>query len=171
MEFCLTAVAYGNRVAAKGIITSLMEIDDYDRRIIKVLAAEGRISNLDLAERIGLSPTPTARRVKRLEDAGIIRGYSAVIDTAKLGQGFIVMVAVHFDNHNVDMFDEFIRQIRLRPEVLEAYMITGVYECILKVATRDLQDYSDFQRRHLLSIPHVIRIDSMFVLQQVKPER
>ncbi|MBW7836500.1 MAG: Lrp/AsnC family transcriptional regulator [Sphingomonadales bacterium] len=147
-----------------------MEIDDYDRRIIKVLAAEGRISNLDLAERIGLSPTPTARRVKRLEDAGIIRGYSAVIDTAKLGQGFIVMVAVHFDNHNADIFEEFIRRIRLRPEVLEAYMITGIYECILRVATRDLQDYSDFQRQHLLSIPHVIRVDSMFVLQKVKPE-
>lgn len=146
----------------------VVKLDKTDEKILAALVSDGRISNLELAEKIGLTPTPCARRVKMLEDSGVVTGYTAVVDVSKLGKSLIVMVAVHLDSHSSTTLEVFERRILDMPEVLEAYMITGSMEYLLKIAAEDLTSYSAFQRSKLLVIPHVITADSMFILRQVK---
>lgn len=146
----------------------LIKLDKTDEKILAALIANGRMSNLDLAEQISLTPTPCARRVKMLEDSGVVTGYTAVVDVSKLGKSLIALVAVHLDSHNSSTLEAFERRILDMPEVLEAYMITGTMEYMLKIAAEDLTSYSAFQRSKLLSIPHVVTADSMFILRQVK---
>lgn len=145
-----------------------IELDRIDRRILTLLQADGRISNLDLAEKVGLSPTPCARRVRMLETGGVVTGYTALIDLARLGKAFFVFTVVHLDSLNKTVIDAFERRILEIPEVLEAYAVTGSSEYLLKIATEDLHAYSNLQRQKLLTIPHVVTLDSMFVLNQVK---
>lgn len=143
-------------------------LDRIDQRILSLLESNGRMSNMELAEKVGLSATPCARRVKLLEDRGILKGYTVIVDTSKLGMSLIVMVAVHLDSHGATVLDAFERRIIELPEVLEAYQITGSHEYMLKVIAKDLHAYSAFQRQKLLTIPHVLTVDSIFILKEVK---
>jgi len=149
-------------------MTTPVVLDRTDRKILNLLRSDGRISNLELAQKVALSPTPCARRVHMLEQSGVITGYTATVDMARLGKGFTVFAAVHLANHTSAVVDAFEQRLRDIPEVLEAYMITGSSEYILKIATEDLHAYSDLQRQKLLTIPHVLTVDSMFILRQVK---
>jgi Lrp/AsnC family transcriptional regulator, leucine-responsive regulatory protein len=149
-------------------MTKNVELDRIDRKILMLLQANARISNLELAERVGLSPTPCARRVRMLEEKGVITDYAAHLDLARFGKGFSAFASVHLDSHAPAVTEAFERRILELPEVLEAYTVTGTSEYILKIATEDLHAYNNLQRQKLLMIPHVLTIDSIFILHQVK---
>lgn len=144
------------------------ELDRIDRKILALLQDDARMTNLELADNVGLSPTPCARRVRILENRGVIAGYCAIVDVAKMGRPFIVIATVHLDSHSPAVVDGFERRVLDLTEVLEAYAVTGSNEYLLKIATEDLHAYSDFQRKKLLTIPHVVTVDSAFVLKDVK---
>ena len=102
-----------------------MELDRYDRHILEILQQEGRIANQDLADRIGLSPSPCLRRVRALEESGLIRGYRALLDARKLGLSLMALVYISMDRHTPERFENFEAAIGLLPEVLECLLITG----------------------------------------------
>jgi len=145
-----------------------MQLDRIDRRILTLLQEESRISIIDLAARVGLSPTPCSRRVRALEQSGIIRKYGALIDLSKVDLNMVVLLSVRLSSHNMADVEAFEAALGQMPEVVEAYMTTGNSEYLLKVATRDLSTYNTFQREKLLSLPMVVRVDSVFALREVK---
>lgn len=145
-----------------------MQLDRIDRRILTLLQEEGRISIIDLAARVGLSPTPCSRRVRALEQSGIIRKYGALIDLSRVDLNMLVLLSVRLSSHNMADVEAFEVALGQMPEVIEAYMTTGNSEYLLKVATRDLSTYNTFQREKLLSLPMVVRVDSVFALREVK---
>ena len=102
-----------------------MQIDGFDRRILEVLQREGRISNQDLAERIGLSPSPCLRRVRALEEGGLIAGYRAILDAGKLGLSLLALIHISMDRHTPERFENFEQRVADLPEVLECLLITA----------------------------------------------
>jgi Lrp/AsnC family leucine-responsive transcriptional regulator len=143
-------------------------LDAYDRRILEVLQAEGRISNQDLADRIGLSPSPCLRRVRALEEAGIIEGYRALLNAKALGLNLIAFVNISMDRHTPERFENFDAQVAAMPEVLECSLITGRdADYQLKVIVRDMDAYQDLLLHRLTRIEGVSGVHSSFVLRQV----
>jgi transcriptional regulator, AsnC family len=119
-----------------------MELDRYDRQLLAVLQQEGRISNQELAERIGLSPSPCLRRVRALEEAGLISGYHAVLDARKLGLTLLALIHISMDRHTPERFANFEARVAALPEVLECLLITGQdADYQLKVIVRDMDAY------------------------------
>lgn len=143
-------------------------MDAIDRRIIAVLQAEGRISNLDLADRVGLSPTPCLRRVRILEDKGIIIGYAAQIDRHLAGLDLTVFISVHLERHGEDNADRFRRAVREMAEVVSCYIVSGERDFLLQVVTASFETYRRFVLEGLLKIEGVKDIHSSFVLDVVK---
>lgn len=143
-------------------------IDDIDMKILAVLKAEGRISNLDLAERIGLSATPCSRRVKRLEDSGIIDGYGARINAAAIGQGVSVLVNVRLSRQAPSDIDAFMAAIHRLPEITECLLVTGNVDYVLKVQTKDTAALRDFVLKELKTIPSVSETSTTLILDVVK---
>ncbi len=145
-----------------------MELDRFDRQILEILQREGRLSNQELAERIGLSPSPCLRRVRALEDAGLISGYRATVDARKLGLTLTALVYISMDVHTPERFAAFETAIGLLPEVLECLLITGQEaDYQLKVAVRDMDHYQALLLGHLTRIPGVTGVHSSFVLRSV----
>lgn len=145
-----------------------MKIDRYDRRILEVLQEEGRISNQDLAERIGLSPSPCLRRVRALEESGIIQGYRAWLDAKRLGLSLMVILSISMDKHIPERFEHFDAAVRQMPEVLECLLITGRdADYQLKVVVRDMDAYQDFLLNKVTKIEGVSGVHSSFVLRRV----
>ena len=130
-------------------------IDDIDRRILKALVENGRLSNTELAERVGLTPSPCWNRVRRLEQNGIIRGYGAVIDASALGVPELIIVEVTLDRHDDSVLQKFGEAVASVPEILEVYLVTGDYDYLLKVAASDTRDFEEFLRNRLYSIPGI----------------
>src|SRR5574340_282919 len=121
-----------------------MELDRYDRRILELLQEDGRISNQELADRIGLSPSPCLRRVKALEEAGIIAGYRAVLDEKKLGLSLMALIHISMDRHTPERFANFEKNVSALPEVMECLLITGQdADYQLKVVVRDMEAYQE----------------------------
>jgi len=149
----------------------MSEIDQIDERILRVLSLEGRISNVDLAERVGLSPSACLRRVQALERAGIIAGYRAVIDPAARGTGFTACVAVGLSSHTKASQEAFERAITRSPEVRECHNITGSYEYLLRVEAADLAAYKVFHTDILGVLPQVSSITSFVVMGSPKDDR
>ena len=143
-------------------------IDDADRKILSVLAKEGRISNLELAERIGLSPTPCSRRVSRLERAGVILGYGAKISQRAIGNTVSVLVQVRLSMQTPTDIDEFMSAIERLPEITECLLVTGNVDYILKVETQDVEALRDFVLKELKAIPSVAETSTMLILDTVK---
>jgi len=143
-------------------------IDDTDRKILSVLAKEGRISNLELAERIGLSPTPCSRRVSRLERAGVILGYGAKISQRAIGNTVSVLVQVRLSMQTPTDIDEFMSAIERLPEITECLLVTGNVDYILKVETQDVEALRDFVLKELKAIPSVAETSTMLILDTVK---
>ena len=145
-----------------------MELDRFDRRILEVLQVEGRISNQELAERIGLSASPCLRRVRTLEDAGIIVGYRALLDARRLGLTLLALVHISMDRHTPERFENFEQSVRSLPEVLECLLITGQEaDYQLKVVVRDMDAYQTLLLNKITRIEGVSGVHSSFVLRRV----
>jgi Lrp/AsnC family transcriptional regulator, leucine-responsive regulatory protein len=147
------------------------QIDDTDRRILRALSRNGRISNLDLAERIGLSPSACLRRVQELERIGIIKGYRAVLDSEKLGLGFIAYMTVGLSTHTKASQAAFEQAMMAAPEVRECHNITGTVEYLLRVEASDLANYKHFHTEVLGVLPMLRSITSYVVLSSPKDDR
>ena len=146
-----------------------MELDRYDRQILEVLQQDGRINNQDLAERIGLSPSPCLRRVRALEESGLIQGYHARLDARKLGLTLMALVHISMDKHTPERFDNFEASIGLLPEVLECLLITGQdADYQLKVMVRDMDHYQTLLLNKITRIEGVTGVHSSFVLRRVR---
>lgn len=126
-----------------------MELDDIDRRILRELQRDGRVQNNELAKRVGLSPSPCLRRVKLLEEKGVIERYVAVVDQSKVGLPFSMFVRVWLLAQDAETIDLFIRAMKRLPEVVECYIMLGESDALLKVVCSDIEDYRRFQRANL----------------------
>jgi len=145
-----------------------MDIDRYDRRILEVLQEDGRISNQELAERIGLSPSPCLRRVRALEESGVIAGYRAVLDARQLGLTLLALIHISMDRHTPERFANFERQVAALPEVLECLLITGQdADYQLKVVVRDMDAYQALLLDKITRIEGVSGVHSSFVMRRV----
>jgi len=143
-------------------------IDGYDRRILETLQAEGRISNQDLAERIGLSPSPCLRRVRALEESGLIVAYRAILDARSLGLSLLALVHISMDRHTPERFAHFEDRISALPEVLECLLITGQEaDYQLKVIVRDMDAYQTLLLNKITRIEGVSGVHSSFVMRRV----
>lgn len=145
-----------------------MRLDRTDQRILETLQRDGRISHVELAQLIGLTPTPVARRVRELEAAGIIQGYAALIDPRKLGHAVQAFVQIRLEQHSDEIAERFRRTLQDRPEVLACYAMTGDMDFLLHVLVRDVDALSDFTLRRLLRIPGVRDVRSSLVLETIK---
>ena len=145
-----------------------MKLDRYDRQILEVLQRDGRINNQDLAERIGLSPSPCLRRVRAMEEAGLILDYRAVLDARKLGLSLMALIHISMDVHTPERFANFEAQVAVLPEVLECLLITGQdADYQLKVMVRDMDHYQLLLLNQLTRIEGVTGVHSSFVLRRV----
>lgn len=149
----------------------MTEIDQINSRILRALTRDGRISNLNLAARVGLSPSACLRRVAALERAGVIRGYRAVLDPGAMGAGFVAYVTVGLNQHTKGAQQAFERSISRSPEVRECHNITGSVEYLLRVEARDLAAYKAFHTDVLGTLPQVHSITSYVVMGSPKDER
>lgn len=145
-----------------------MDLDDIDRRIVAALQAEGRVPIVELAERVGLSPTPCQRRVRRLEEQGVIVRYAALVDPSALGLTLQALVQVTLDDHSEKTVEAFEAAIRARPEVIACFAVTGDMDFLLHVLAPDLASFSDFALKALLRMPGVRGTRSSFIMQAVK---
>lgn len=146
------------------------ELDDFDHKILAALQADGRLSNVDLAEAVGLSPSPCLRRVKRLEQEGYIRGYRAVLDRRKLGLDLTVYVEIKVEKHSAENAALHQKLLEDIPEVVAAHMVSGEPDFVAEVVVPDLASYERLLTERLLTLPMVKDIRSNFVLRQVKSD-
>jgi DNA-binding Lrp family transcriptional regulator len=149
----------------------MTKIDAINHRILRELSRDGRISNLVLADRIGLSPSACLRRVQELERAGVITGYRAVLDPAKMGTGFLAYVTVGLSQHTKTAQEVFERAMAQAPEVRECHNVTGAIEYLLRVETVDLAAYKHFHTDVLGMVPGVGTISTMVVMGSSKDAR
>ncbi|KOO15513.1 AsnC family transcriptional regulator [Vibrio xuii] len=146
-------------------------MDRFDERILQELKVDGRISNVELSERIGLSASATLRRVQELEKQGVIKGYRVLIDSSQLGVGFIAYVSIGLSSHRKQSQLEFEQHVQYVDEVVECHNITGANEYLLRVETRDLPSYKKFHADVLGECEHVQSITTMVVMDSSKDER
>ena len=144
--------------------------DEIDKKIIAILQAEGRLPIVDLADRVGLSATPCQRRVKRLEEEGVITRYAALISPAAMGYGLQALVEVTLDDHSEKTVEAFEAAIRARPEVVACYAVTGDMDFLVHVFAPDLAAFSEFAMKALLRMPGVKGTRSSFIMQAVKSD-
>lgn len=142
-------------------------LDDIDLRILRSLQEDARLTNVELSEKVGLSASPCLRRVRRLEQQGVIAGYMTFVDQTKVGLPVSVFVSVALKEQLEGALEEFEAAIAALPEVMECYLMTGTSDYLLRVVTKDLADYERFLKHHLTRIPVVASIQSSFALKQV----
>lgn len=145
-----------------------MSLDAIDRRLLAALQDNGRLSATELAEKVGLTTSPCLRRIRNLEEAGVIQGYSTVIDQTKVGLPVSVFVSVKLERQREDTMLRFEEAIRRSPEVVECYLMTGTRDYLLRVVARDLTGYERFLKQTLTRLDGVASIESSFALAQVK---
>ncbi len=142
-------------------------LDAIDRQILENLQNDARMRNVELAEKVGLSPSPCLRRVGNLEETGVIRGYATLVNAEAVGLPVSVFVSVTLEKQIEKSLEKFEKEIRARPEVMECYLMTGDADYLLRVVTSDLSAYERFLIEHLTRIPGVASIRSSFALKQV----
>jgi len=145
-----------------------MKLDRFDARILSALQRDGRLTVVELADDIGLSPTPCARRIKALESSGTIEGYAAVLNPARIGLSVMAIVQVKLTEHTDETVARFEKEIALLDEVTNCYAMTGSYDFILEVHGRDLESLSNVVLKKLIRIPNVRDLQSSVVLATVK---
>jgi Lrp/AsnC family transcriptional regulator, leucine-responsive regulatory protein len=145
-------------------------LDEIDRKIIAALQAEGRLAIVDLADKVGLSATPCQRRVKRLEEEGLITRYAALVSPAAMGFGLQALVEVTLEDHSEKTVEAFEAAIRARSEVVACYAVTGDMDFLLHIFATDLNSFSDFALKALLRMPGVKGTRSSFIMQAVKSD-
>lgn len=147
-----------------------MKIDHIDKQILNLLQQNARITNVDLASKIGISPPAMLERVKRLEKGNYIKKYSAVINPDKVGKNIIALISVWLSAHQLSSIDSFTKQINKFDEVLECYHIAGEEDFILKIISSSIKDVEEFLLKKLTKIPGVSKVNTKFVLSTVKYE-
>ncbi|MFN3557769.1 MAG: Lrp/AsnC ligand binding domain-containing protein [Brevundimonas sp.] len=143
-------------------------IDAVDRRLLRALQEDGRISNAELARRCNLSPAACFERVRRLREKKVITGYAALIDPAKVGRGLMIFVEVLLDRTTGDMFEAFAEAVRRQPEVLECHMVAGGFDYLIKARVGDMDAYRAFLGDVLVRMPGVRETRTYAVLEEVK---
>ncbi len=143
-------------------------MDAIDRQIVRVLQRDGRISNQDLAERVGLSPSPCLRRVRNLERSGVLIGYTAIVDQEKYGLPVDVFVSISLESQRDEKLKAFEQAVIRLDEVMECYLMTGSRDYLLRVVCDGLKAYERFTREHLATLPGIRSIESSFALGRVK---
>ncbi|TBX80723.1 Lrp/AsnC family transcriptional regulator [Rhizobium laguerreae] len=145
-----------------------MEFEPGDIRILKALQGDGRLTNQELAERVGMSTSPCWRRVKKLEEAGVIRGYQAVVDRRAVGLGVLAFVRVQIDTHSHDEAERFEREVGELEAVIACYSIAGEADFLLQVVAADLDSYAEFAMTVIRRLPGIKEMHTMFVLKDIK---
>ena len=143
-------------------------LDELDRKILEILQKNARIPNTELADEVGLTPAPCLRRVKKLEESGVINRYSALLEPKKVGKGLMVMVTL--DRQTKAVYDRFTAQMRERPEVLECLLLLGDRDFLLKVRVADLEAYQHFYLQHLTVLEGIRNVNSLIVVSEEKLE-
>jgi Lrp/AsnC family leucine-responsive transcriptional regulator len=146
------------------------ELDQIDRKILDTLQKDGRLSNVELAEQVGLSPSPCLRRVKRLEDDGVIAGYRATLDRKALGLGLTVFVEIKVGKHSRDNATRLHDALLAIPEIVACHIVSGVSDFLAEVVVPDLEAYERLMMDKLLTLPTVEDIRSNFAIRTVKAE-
>lgn len=146
----------------------MSQLDKIDRRILTILQMDGRIAAVELADKIGLSPTSTGERLKRLQRDGYVAGFGARLDPHKIDLGFLVFVEVLLDKTTPDVFDRFSKSIQRAPEVLECYMVAGGFDYLVKARLSDMTAYRRFLGEVLLPLPGVKETRTYAVMEEVK---
>ncbi|WP_020206227.1 Lrp/AsnC family transcriptional regulator [Cupriavidus sp. WS] len=145
-----------------------MELDKLDRAILAEVQADGRATNASLAESVGLSETPCARRLRRLEAEGYIEGYRAMLSRRALGLGLMAFTQVRFGVHSRELSDRFEREVQAIPRIISCHNVSGSADYLLLVVARDLDDYGIFMRDVLRTLPGVTAVESLLSLREVK---
>jgi DNA-binding Lrp family transcriptional regulator len=145
-----------------------MEIDEIDRRILTALQKDGRLQNVELAKKIGLSPSPCLRRVKLLEESGVIERYVALLDAAKIGMGLTVFARVWLKGQDNETVNKFTNEIKKLSQVVECHLMAGDCDFLLRVVAADLDDYRRFQLEHLTRIEVVQSVKTEIPMQKIK---
>ena len=146
-------------------------MDTQNEKILQILQVDGRISNLDLAEKVGLSPSACLRRVQDLEKRGVIQGYRAVLNRQALGRGFVAYISVGLNNHTKAVQEAFEEAVARTPEVLECHNVTGTVEYLLRVEVEDLAAYKAFHTDTLGTLPQVNGLTTYVVMDSSKDAR
>ncbi len=141
--------------------------DELDRKIMRELVKDARISHVLLSERVGLSPTACARRLQRLEESGVIRGYSAEIDVTGLGFMMTIWVHITLDRQSEDALAQFEKDIKKCPDVVSCHLMSGSDDYLVQVQARDMADYERIHKQHLSRMPGVARLHSSFAMRAV----
>lgn len=152
-----------------------IKIDKTDRKILAILQEDGRLTNQEIAERVALSPSPCLRRIRSLEEAGVIRQYVALLDADKLGLGLLAYVNVRLEKHSDAAAGtgrspraDFAASVAAWPEVVACYAMTGEMDYLLRVHVEDMEHFSHFMMETLLKHPAVLDVKSSFALQRIK---
>ncbi len=148
----------------------MQPLDRLDHRILDVLQRDGRVTNLELSDRVGLSPTATSERLRRLVRDGYVTGFGARLDPGKLGFGLLVFVEVLLDKTTPDVFERFAEAVRRAPEVLECHMVAGGFDYLIKTRVRDMPAYRAFLGGVLLGLPGVRETRTYAVMEEVKTD-
>lgn len=146
----------------------IVALDQIDRKILKALQGNARLSSQELSDQVGISPSPCWRRVKALEESGVISRYVTLVDPEALGLSISIFTNVSLDKQIETALETFQKAVRRRPEVMECYLMTGDFDYLLRVVVGSLHDYERFLLDHLTKIPGVASIKSSFALKQVK---
>ncbi|MFS8180707.1 Lrp/AsnC family transcriptional regulator [Pseudovibrio denitrificans] len=146
-----------------------VQLDAADKKILRVLQKEGRLSNTELADKVGMSTSPCWRRVRRLEQEGVISDYSARLDRRTLGFGVLVIVTIQIDAHNVEQAVEFEEAVLKLEQVIACYSVGGGVDFVLQVVCEDLDAYAEFSMNTLRRLPGIKAMESNFVLKELKP--
>ncbi len=146
----------------------MTNLDDIDRRLLAALQDNGRITNVDLAQRVGLTPPPCLRRVRTLEESGVIKGYHAELDASQLGYTITVFAMVSLKSQAEESLRQFEDHMRELPEVRECHMLNGEIDFILKIVSRDLQSFQEFLTSRLTPAPNVASVKTSLTIRTAK---
>ena len=146
----------------------ISELDAIDRKILRALQSDGKISVGELAGRVGLSPSPCARRVRLLEKAGVVKGYTAIVDQKKVGLPISAFASIKLERQREEDLDRFGDAVSRWPEVLDCYLMTGQRDYLMRIVAADLESYERFLKDKLTRLDNVASIETSFALGQVK---
>ncbi len=143
-------------------------MDEVDRRILRLLQRDGRISNVELARRAHLSPAATHERVRKLQAEGVIEGYAVRLNPARVGRALLVFMQITLESTSEELFDRFSRAVAGAPEILECHMVAGGFDYLIKVRVRDMDAFREFLGRTLSSLPGIRQTHTYTVMEEVK---
>jgi len=148
-----------------------MHLDPAERKILRLLQSDGRMPNVELASRVGLSESPCFRRVKRLEEAGVIKGYAAVVDQRRLGLDVTAFVLVTMEKQPDAATEAFLDCVREEEHIVECFATSGSHDYLMKVVARNIDHFSELCMQRILKFPGVMHVESSFSLQEIKHSR